>query len=60
MKPNGFLVSNQVLLITALKDKFHTVEKINVYNRWPEVKIIGNFFLVLEWRNSKHIHILML
>lgn len=28
-KSDGFLVSNQVLLITALKDEFHATVKIN-------------------------------
>lgn len=28
-KPDGFLVSNQVLFVTALKDEFHATVKIN-------------------------------
>lgn len=55
-KPDGFLVSIQVLLVTTLKDEFHATMKINVKSnatngvKWKE---IGSFYLVFEWRNSK-------
>lgn len=50
-KPYGFFVSKWVRLIIALKDEFHATVKINgenQCNKWPEVKNIGNFFLIFE------------